>query len=403
MGAASTKSAERVLAALVGRREELIDAFAHVIAGNADPARLGDMSEAAERTIDMLLSAMSDGRALTLEDVAWARPYFRHAMLRGAGQADMLRSCRQVQQVMWQFLDELAGPSAAGRAIAADLARPLIGWVEVFSDVASATFEEVSEAMSASRRQASRRLVEDLLGGRAPEPGSATDLARRAGLDTSTAFAVLAAAPAPASGGSDETALVVAAATLARAAGDPEEAVFAVRDHEVVVIRAMRDDARRYVDAVDAARRRLRQEGIGLAVGISAVHYGLAMVPRAYQEAWTAREQVDRDGGLIALATMSPFEYLLLRAGDATAWQLVPEAIKRFVDDDLSQAGLLIETLEAYIESDLNAKLAAERLYVHPNTAHYRLGKIAEITGCDLRSQADILQLIVAVRLARRR
>jgi hypothetical protein len=398
---AGAKRAERVLSALTERRDELVDAFAYAVSDGRDPARLGDVREAAKMSIDVILVAMTERRALTREDVVFARPYFRHAMLRGASEADLLRSCRQMQRVAWQFLDDLAGVSAAGRAVVAELSRPLIDYVEVFSEIAAETFAEVQAAISSSRHPALGRLLDDLLAGRAVEEAGATEAARRAGLGDATALVVISATPTQPE--TDEGALVLAAATLSRAAGDTAEPIFAVRAQEVVVVRAMRDDAERYVDALDAARKRLRPDGIRLAVGVSAVHYGLSSVPRAYQEAWMARERVDSDGGMIALARMAPFDYLLLRAGDATAWRLVPERIRRFVDDDLAQAGLLIDTLMAYVDANLNAKLAAERLYVHPNTAHYRLGKIAEITGCDLRAQADLMQLVVAVALARRR
>jgi sugar diacid utilization regulator len=56
--------------------------------------------------------------------------------------------------------------------------------------------------------------------------------------------------------------------------------------------------------------------------------------------------------------------------------------------------------LLAYAAADLNAKAAAEQLLIHVNTAHYRLGRIAEKTGCDLRRLADVIDLLIAVRLA---
>ena len=52
-----------------------------------------------------------------------------------------------------------------------------------------------------------------------------------------------------------------------------------------------------------------------------------------------------------------------------------------------------------FAESDLNAKIAAERLHLHVNTAYYRLEKIAERTGYDLRRLADVVELLIAVRL----
>jgi DNA-binding PucR family transcriptional regulator len=36
---------------------------------------------------------------------------------------------------------------------------------------------------------------------------------------------------------------------------------------------------------------------------------------------------------------------------------------------------------------------------VHPNTARYRLGKIEERTGCDLRCFADVLDVLIALRV----
>jgi DNA-binding PucR family transcriptional regulator len=38
---------------------------------------------------------------------------------------------------------------------------------------------------------------------------------------------------------------------------------------------------------------------------------------------------------------------------------------------------------------------------MHVNTAHYRLGKIADRTGCDLRNVSDVLELLIAIKLAR--
>ena len=41
-------------------------------------------------------------------------------------------------------------------------------------------------------------------------------------------------------------------------------------------------------------------------------------------------------------------------------------------------------------------------MLIHVNTAHYRLGRIAEKTGCDLRRLSDVIDLLIAVRLAGR-
>lgn len=112
--------------------------------------------------------------------------------------------------------------------------------------------------------------------------------------------------------------------TLAHAAGDAVEPLFALRDDELVIVRATADDPQRLADALDGARRRLVEDGIVLAIGVSAVHPGLEHVPAAYAEACVARERVDRDsGGLLALSSLSPLDYLFARGADPTAWNLV--------------------------------------------------------------------------------
>jgi DNA-binding PucR family transcriptional regulator len=124
-------------------------------------------------------------------------------------------------------------------------------------------------------------------------------------------------------------------------------------------------------------------------------------VPAAYQEARAARERLDAGGGVVALLTMSAFQYLTM-IGDETASGLISEPVREFVRQDLAEGGELSKTLLAYVDADLNAKAASEQLHVHVNTAHYRLGKIAERTGRDLRRVSDVLELVIAINLATR-
>ena len=55
--------------------------------------------------------------------------------------------------------------------------------------------------------------------------------------------------------------------------------------------------------------------------------------------------------------------------------------------------------MRVFVEADLNLRVTAERLQVHPNTAQYRLGRIEERTGRNPRHIADLLDLLVAIAL----
>ena len=59
----------------------------------------------------------------------------------------------------------------------------------------------------------------------------------------------------------------------------------------------------------------------------------------------------------------------------------------------------MCDTVLAYVECDFNAKQAAERLFVHANTFHYRLARIEERTGLSARRFHDLLLLVLAIRL----
>ena len=48
----------------------------------------------------------------------------------------------------------------------------------------------------------------------------------------------------------------------------------------------------------------------------------------------------------------------------------------------------------------IGVSTALEGVGIHPNTAHYRLARIAEKTGLDLRNVLHLMELLVAIELA---
>jgi DNA-binding PucR family transcriptional regulator len=243
-------------------------------------------------------------------------------------------------------------------------------------------------------------LMELLLSGTPPAPGATLNAARAAGLENSTPLLVLVARASSQAVG--RPTLRIAANALARTAGSVIEPLAVVRDDEVVVVLpAPTSDPQAIAASLEALQRRLVDRGIPLAIGASTVHQGLDDVPAAYADACLALEQVRGSGGVLALSGLTVLDYLILRAGDRTAWRLVPPRVRCFVEDDARQGSVLSDTLLAYVACDLSVKLAAEQLFVHPNTAHYRLAKVEARTGCDVRNLGDVQLLTIAIRLRR--
>jgi sugar diacid utilization regulator len=172
------------------------------------------------------------------------------------------------------------------------------------------------------------------------------------------------------------------------------------RQGEIVLVKAVMDEERPALrEPLERACKQVASRGLTLAVGVSTVHDGVATLGDAYREASLALRRIARDGGVLSLPDTTSFEYLTLRE-DAVARRLIPPAIERFVAEDREYGGQLTRTLLAYAAADLNAKAAAEELLIHVNTAHHRLGRIAEKTGCDLRRLSDVIELLIAIRLS---
>ena len=56
-----------------------------------------------------------------------------------------------------------------------------------------------------------------------------------------------------------------------------------------------------------------------------------------------------------------------------------------------------METLRAYLDSDLDVARTADALYVHPNTVRYRLRRVSELTGYSPTVPRDALALRLAL------
>jgi len=396
---------DRVLDGLTQQRDELVERVvsdARALGGYADlePGQSEDFSETVRLGFEAVVAAMAERRSFDDGDVAFLWSHIRRRTQAGVSEGDMLAVVRMFQRVLWDAICELAGDDEEGRAAALVMARPLIGYTDALSHAVDRAFSEADRALALRASAVRRELVDTLLMGAQLTPGAKLSAARGAGLDLHQPLVVITARPvqdAP-----DGPSLAVACLALARSGGDAIEPLAVVRGDEIVIIRAIGDGAADAIGpALTSAHARLAERGMLFAVGASTVHPGLADVPAAYNEGLVAQEQVLHDGGVLSLSGMGVADYLILRAGDETAWRLVPDTVRQFVIDDADNGSVLSDTLLAYVECDMSVKLASERMFVHPNTAHYRLARIEERTRLSVRRLADVLVLVVAIRLYR--
>jgi sugar diacid utilization regulator len=345
---------------------------------------------------ELLCEVLRRGRSPSERELAFVE---RHAARRARQRiplAEFLEAFRTYHNIVWDAVLDFSreSPVAAEQALAAT--RAVIGYVDLATTRASAACLEAQQLLMAEGDRVRRDLLEDLLATGAPQTAAGVAAARAAGLEPDARCVLVAAV---ATNEPQDGALPRAAGTLAAALGGRHAPLAVTRHSEIVVARACARAEHLALRAPLAnACERAASQGVVLAVGVSTVQDGRAGLGAAYREASQAVRRVAAGGGVLSLPDLSAFEYLTLR-NDAVARRLIAPQIERFVVEDREQGGRLIDTLLAYAESDLNAKAAAERLLVHVNTAHYRLARIAEKTGCDLRRLPDVIDLLIAVRL----
>jgi hypothetical protein len=395
---------ERVAAMLAARRAELAEASLCAIrvavpayAAIEEPKILADVTEHVAENHDALRDSLLRGRPVTAEDLAFIRP---HAALRarhGVPLADFLHAFRIGHRVIWEAILKLADENESARAEALVAAGLVMEFIDHASTHAAQTYLDAQQLLLAEGDRVRRDLLEDLLAGREPAPGPRLTAARAAGLASGGRCVLIAAVPLTPP--DDEYTLRSAASALARAAGGVLRPLTVVRQDEIVIVRSLdQQDPCSLSEPIGRAQRELARAGMPLAIGVSTSFETTAGLPDAYGEACTAIESLGPEGGVLALPELSAFEYLTLRS-DATARRLVSPRVRQFVEEDLAGDGVLTSTLLAYAAANLNAKVAAQRLYIHVNTAHHRLSRIEEKTGCDLRDLADVQDLLIAVRL----
>jgi hypothetical protein len=393
----------RIVAALRAREDEIVDRGVKAISTEVkaytridDPAFMADMREHVHQHNDALLRSLARMSPLTPEELMFVRPVATRRVGR-IPLGDFMHAFRLYNEVFWEEVLATATDEES-RAAALSMAAIIMRYINVAATYASEAYLEAESLLKAQGERLRRDLLEDLLDGRPPAPGPKLGAAREVGLEPSEPCLLMVARPV--GDGADEHGLRSAAASLARARGAAVQPLTVVRQDEIVVVAPAREvDASELASTLSAIQARLAEQGLRLSIGMSTIQ-PLEDLPAAFAEACQAVERLQDGGGVLALPTLRAFESLTL-FGHETASRLVSPEIRRFVEEDVAGGGLLTTTLLEYVAADLNATVAAESLFVHVNTVRYRLKKIAERTGCDLRRLSEVLDLLIAVHIAR--
>lgn len=140
-------------------------------------------------------------------------------------------------------------------------------------------------------------------------------------------------------------------------------------------------------------------------VGMSRTITGMLKIKDGLEQAKRALEFGRRD---VAQGRCFHFDGLgvyriLVHCDEAEIRQFQRDMLEELIRYDERNDTELLRTLEAVLESDLNLHKAADRLFVHYNTLRYRMNRVREIAGIDLKLPEHRLNLQVALKIWRMR
>ena len=345
---------------------------------------------------ETFVTIVREDRLPIREEFPLTRSQALYRVGQGVSLADFLRAFRIGQLTFWDGLREAIGTDPAVKEAALAAVSRLMQVIEVGSSIAADAYLQAQQYRVADSERHNRDLIEDLLLGHPAATEPRLGILRAAGLFPEKGTLVISTRLIKSS--VPDPAMHEIAAAIRRTVGRDAGGLLALRHDEVVGLFPVAARGARVIRALERAHAELRAAGVEIAIGASTVHAHLTDVPKAYDEARVARDGLAGCGGVLALSSLSTFNYLVL-SKEETARRLIAPKIRQFVEEDLAAGGSYLDTINAYVASDLNAKVAAELLHLHVNTAYYRLERIAERTGLDLRKLPEVIDLLVAVRL----
>jgi len=248
-----------------------------------------------------------------------------------------------------------------------------------------------------ARDEVEEELLDVLTAGRPGTHQAARERAKRKGFDVDANYLVIAAEPverglAPRIRAAWERQLATMRLTaLVRERGEATLALVSLAGRRA-------PDPRSVVDHLHRAAR--ASVNTPVALGYGGVRSGASEVAAGAREAEQALTMGRRLFGPDSATAFNDLGlYRLLYA-----LQPLPE-MRAFRDDALARlrakdrAGVLLQTLGAYLATNGSPTDAADRLHLHRNTVLYRLGRIEDLLGVDLRNAEVRLSLHLALKI----
>jgi purine catabolism regulator len=133
-------------------------------------------------------------------------------------------------------------------------------------------------------------------------------------------------------------------------------------------------------------------------VGVSSVFGPAASLVRPQREAVWAMERSRLSGGRAVVFSSHERRLRWLPPESGALQAMIDETLEPVIAYDRAHRASLEQTLRVYLELQRRPSEAATALHCHRHTVLYRLGRIEELTGRDLRRTSDIADFWLALQ-----
>jgi hypothetical protein len=194
-----------------------------------------------------------------------------------------------------------------------------------------------------------------------------------------------------------------------RRIGGQSESLHLVRkDHCILLLASATDVGMPLRERVEAVRDSVRSQlaagshAASLVVGVGGHRARLDEALESYRE---ARMAVDAAmalpgmGDLVYWARLGVDQIVVKLAAMGVQPPVVHVGLRRLLD--APETLPLVETLETYLDVAGNAQVTAERLNLHRTSLYYRLQRVEQLAGTDLKDGQERLALHMALKVAR--
>ncbi|MFI6477710.1 PucR family transcriptional regulator [Nonomuraea sp. NPDC050663] len=136
-----------------------------------------------------------------------------------------------------------------------------------------------------------------------------------------------------------------------------------------------------------------------LSVGLSGRLTGAPALRGGLEEAGHARGLAEsRSGGVVTSDEIYTHALLLATLPGDVRRSFTGHLLGPLIAYDAAHQSELVRTLEVFLDSAGSWQVCGERMHVHVNTVRYRIRRVEELTGRDLSSMADRVDLYLALR-----